>query len=254
MIHYNQKYSKRERRKGSKSIDTQSPSQYTHSTLKNLSSQNQTQGGNIDAQHGNSNAGGGFILGMETFARFQAKEPRFPDLKREQMTDAQKQVYDAIAGGPRGGVRGPFRIMLRSPELADRVQKLGEYLRYGTSLPARLNEFAILINARFWDSKYEWYAHKPLAIKGGLAESTADDLAQNKRPTNMKPDEELVHEFCTTLHREHFVSDALFKRAVATLGEQGVIDLVGVSGYYTLVSMVLNVAEIPLPPGEKSPW
>lgn len=194
------------------------------------------------------------VFGVATGASAQTKEPRFPDLKREQMTDAQKRVYDAIAGGPRGGVRGPFGPLLRSPELTDRVQKLGEYLRYKTSLPARLNEFAILINARFWDSKYEWYAHKPLAIKGGLAESIADDLAQNKRPANMKPDEELVYDFCTILHRQHFVDDALFKCAVATLGEQGVIDLVAVSGYYTLVSMVLNVAEIPLPPGEKSPW
>jgi len=170
------------------------------------------------------------------------------------MTDVQKQVYDAIAGGPRGGVRGPFRIMLRSPVLADRVQKLGEYLRYRTSLPARLNEFAILINARFWDSKYEWFAHKPLAIKGGLDEAIANDLARYKRPANMKADEELVYDFCTNLHRDHLVSDALFKRAVATLGEQGVIDLIGVSGYYTLVAMVLSVAEVPLPPGEKSPW
>lgn len=197
---------------------------------------------------------GVLVFGMAIIAGAQTKDPRFPDLKREQMTDAQKRVYDSIAGGPRAGVRGPFGPLLRSPELTDRVQKLGEYLRFNTSLPARLNEFAIIINARFWDSKYEWYAHKPLAIKGGLAESIADDVAQNKRPANMKPDEELVYDFCTTLHREHFVGDALFRRAVATLGEAGVIDLVGLSGYYTLVSMVLNVAEIPLPPGEKSPW
>jgi 4-carboxymuconolactone decarboxylase len=194
------------------------------------------------------------FLGMATGLNAQSKDPRFPDLKREQMSDAQKRVYDAIAGGPRGGVSGPFGPLLRSPELTDRVQKLGEYLRYNSSLPARLNELAILINARFWDSKYEWYAHKPFAIKGGLAESIADDLAQNRRPANMKPDEELVFDFCTVLHRRHFVDDALFRRAVATLGETGVIDLVAVSGYYTLVSMVLNVAEVPLPPGEKSPW
>ncbi len=181
-------------------------------------------------------------------------ERRFPDLKRDQMIDAQKRVYDAIAGGPRGGVRGPFGPLLRSPELADRVQKLGEYLRFNPSLPARLNEFAILINARFWESKYEWCAHRPLAIKGGLAESIIEDLVRSKRPANMKPDEELVYDFCTILHGKHFVDDALFKRAVATLGEQGVMDLVGVSGYYTLMSMVLNVAEIPLPPGERSPW
>lgn len=194
------------------------------------------------------------VFGMVASASAQTKDPRFPDLKREQMTDAQKRVYDAIAGGPRGGVRGPFGPLLRSPELTDRVQKLGEYLRYNSSLPARLNEFAILINARFWDSKYEWYAHRPLAIKGGLAESIADDLAQNKRPANMKPDEELVYDFCTVLHRRHFIDDALFKRAVATPGETGVIELVAVSGYYTLVSMVLNVAEIPLPAGAPSPW
>jgi len=193
------------------------------------------------------------VFGMAIAASAQNKDPRFPEIKREQMTDAQKRVYDEIAGS-RGGVRGPFGPLLRSPELADRWQRLGEYVRYKTSLPARLNEFAIIITARVWGSKYEWYAHKPLAIKGGLAESIADDLAQNRRPANMKPDEELVYDFCTTLHREHFVDEALFKRAMETLGEQGVIDLVAVSGFYVAVSMVLNVAEIPIPPGEKSPW
>ena len=193
------------------------------------------------------------IFGMAIVAGAQNKDPRFPEIKREQMTDAQKRVYDEIAGS-RGGVRGPFGPLLRSPELADRWQRLGEYVRYKTSLPARLNEFAIIITARVWGSKYEWYAHKPLAIKGGLAESIAEDLAQNKRPANMKPDEELVYDFCTTLHRDHFVDEALFKRAMETLGERGLIDLVAVSGFYVAVSMVLNVAEIPIPPGEKSPW
>ena len=134
------------------------------------------------------------------------------------------------------------------------MQKVGEYLRFNSSLPPRLNEFAILVNARFWESKYEWYAHRPLAVKGGLAESIADDLARNRRPAGMKPDEEAVYEFCTMLHRQHFVEGALFERAVAVLGEQGVVDLIGVSGYYTLVSMVLNVAEVPLPEGVPSPW
>lgn len=186
--------------------------------------------------------------------REQMKKPRFPDLRREQMSEAQKRVHDSLAGGPRGGVQGPFGPLLRSPELADRVRKLSDYLRFNTSLPARLNELAILVTARFWGAEYEWYAHKPLALKAGLEASIARDLARNRRPGNMKPDEELVYDFCTTLHRQHFVDDALFKRAMAMLGEQGVVDLIGVSGYYTLVSMVLNVAEIPLPPGEKSPW
>jgi len=179
---------------------------------------------------------------------------RFANLEPERMSPAQKRVYDAIVSGPRGGARGPFNVLLRSPELADRVQKVGEYLRFDSSLPARLNEFAILINARFWESKYEWYAHRPLAVKGGLAESIADDVARNRRPATMKPDEELVYEFCTSLHRTHAVPGPLFERAKATLGEQGVVDLIGVSGYYTLVSMVLNVADIPLPDGVRSPW
>jgi len=179
---------------------------------------------------------------------------RFSILDPERMSGAQKRAYDAIVSGPRGGARGPFNVLLRSPELADRVQRVGEYLRFSSSLPARLNEFAILINARHWGSKYEWYAHRPLAVKGGLAESIADDVARKRRPNGMKSDEELVYDFCTTLHHAHFVDDALFERAVAMLGEQGVVDLIGVSGYYTLVSMVLNVAEIPLPEGVPSPW
>lgn len=179
---------------------------------------------------------------------------RFDDIPRERLSDAQRRVYDAIAGGPRGGVRGPFAVLLRSPELADRVQKLGEYLRFESSLPPRLNEFAILVNARFWQSKFEWFAHRPLAIKAGVTESVIADLAQNRRPAGMQPDEALVYDFCTALHASHFVDDALFRRVVALVGERGVVDLIGVSGYYTLVSMVLNVAEVPLPAGAASPW
>ena len=197
---------------------------------------------------------GASLLGFASVVGAQTSPRRFPDLPKEGMTDAQKRVYEAIAGGPRGSVRGPFAVLLRSPELADRVQKLGEHLRFHSTLPARLNEFAILINARFWGSKYEWYAHRPLALKGGLAESIADDVANGRRPAGMKDDEALVFDFCSVLHRQHFVDDALFTRAVSVLGEQGVVDLIGVSGYYTLVSMVLNVAEVPLPTGVASPW
>ena len=197
---------------------------------------------------------GASLLGFASVVSARGASPRFPDLPKEGLTDAQKRVYDAIAGGPRGGVRGPFGVLLRSPELADRVQKVGEHLRFHSSLPARLNEFAILINARFWGSKYEWYAHRPLAIKGGLAESLADDVARGARPVGMQDDEAVVFDFCSVLHQQHFVDDALFRRAVSILGEQGVVDLIGVSGYYTLVSMVLNVAEIPLPAGVASPW
>jgi 4-carboxymuconolactone decarboxylase len=179
---------------------------------------------------------------------------RFPELTRDRMTEEQARAYDGIVSGPRGGARGPFNVLLRSPQLADTVQRVGAYLRFSSSVPARLNEFAIIINARFWGSKYEWHAHRPLAVKAGLAESIADDVAHGRRPAGMKPDEEVVYDFCTALHREHFVGEPLFERAKAALGERGVVDLIGVSGYYTLVSMVLNVAEIPLPAGVPSPW
>lgn len=180
--------------------------------------------------------------------------PRFPDLAPHQMTPAQARVAEAIRSGPRGGIRGPFAVLLRSPELADRVQRLGEHLRFNSSLPPRLNEFAIIINARFWESQYEWFAHRPLAVQAGLAEAIADAVARGERPQGMKEDEALVYDFCTTLHRRHFVDQTLFERAKSVLGEQGVVDLIGVSGYYTLVSMVLNVAEIPLPAGAPPPW
>jgi 4-carboxymuconolactone decarboxylase len=183
----------------------------------------------------------------------QEEGPRFKKLSPDEMNPAQRKVYDDIAGGPRGGVRGPFNALLRSPELADRAQKMGEYIRFNTSLPPRLSELAILITARHWSSQYEWYAHYPLAMKGGLAPQVAADLAQGKRPAAMKDDEAAVYDFCTELHEKKGVSEAAYKAALERFGERGVVDLVGVSGYYTMVSMVLNVDRYPLPEGVLSP-
>src|SRR4030095_10500001 len=197
---------------------------------------------------------GASLLGFASVVGAQTSLPRFRELPKDGMTDAQKRVYDAIAGGPRGSVRGPFAVLLRSPELADRVQKLGEHLRFHSTLPPRLNEFAIIINARFWESKYEWFAHRPLAVNARLADAIADAVAKGQRPEGMKEDEALGYGFCTALHRPDFVDETLFEHAMTVLGEQGVVDLIGVSGYYTLVSMVLNVAEIPLPAGTPPPW
>ena len=178
---------------------------------------------------------------------------RFRVLAPDELDDAQKKSYDSIASGPRGGVRGPFNALLRSPELADRAQALGEYLRFNTSLPARLNEFAILITARYWNAQYEWSAHFPLALKGGLDPKVADELAQGRRPAGMQKDEAIVHDFCRELHEKKSVSDSLYQAALDEFGERGVVDLIGVSGYYTLVSMVLNVDRHPLPPGTPLP-
>jgi len=179
--------------------------------------------------------------------------PRFRKLAPEDMTGAQRAVYESIAGGPRGGVRGPFNALLRSPELADRAQKLGEYLRFNSALAPRLNELAILVTARYWTAQYEWYAHQKLGAKAGLNAELMAELAQGRRPARMDADETAVYEFCTELHEKKAVSDAAFQAALGRFGERGVVDLIGVSGYYTLVSMVLNVDRVPLPEGVPAP-
>ena len=179
--------------------------------------------------------------------------PRFKKLAPEELNADQRKVYESIAGGPRGGVRGPFNALLRSPELAERTQKLGEYLRFGSSLPAPLNELAILITARYWSAQYEWHAHSQLAAKAGVEAATIAAIAQGKRPLGMKEDEIIVYNFCKALHEEKSVDDAAYQAIVNRFGERGVVDLVGVSGYYTLVSMVLNVDRAPLPEGVSPP-
>ena len=181
------------------------------------------------------------------------QSPRFKKLAESEMDAAQLKVYRELAAGPRGGARGPFNALFRSPILADRAQKLGEYVRFDSSLPARLNEFAILITARHWNAQYEWFAHYKHAMTGGLSPAVAADLAHGRRPANMRDDEAVVYDFCRELHEKKSVSDATFQAALDKFGERGVIDLIGVSGYYTLVSMVLNVDRQPLPEGTPLP-
>jgi 4-carboxymuconolactone decarboxylase len=174
---------------------------------------------------------------------------RFKELSPAEMTDAQRAAREAIASGPRGGMRGPFNAVLRSPELADRVQKVGEYVRFNSSLPAHLNELAILVVARYWTAQYEWYAHSRLALAAGLAPQVVAALSEGRRPAGMQADEAAIHDFCKELHETKSVSDAAYKAVLDQFGERGVVDLLGVSGYYTLVSMVLNVDRAPLPEG-----
>ena len=190
---------------------------------------------------------------------------RFPILSPTQLSKEQAALIKSLLAGPRGGgesvaaatkrmlTGGPFNAWLRSPLLGERLQKVGEYIRFNSSLPQHLNELAILVTARYWTSQYEWYAHLILALKAGLDPKIAATLAQNKRPTKMKKDEAAVYDFCTQLHRKKNVSDAIYQRAVALFGEQGVMDLTGACGYYTAVSMTLNVARVALPAGEKKP-
>jgi 4-carboxymuconolactone decarboxylase len=194
------------------------------------------------------------------FAKPALAEERFPRLAPEQMTPEQKALAAAIQGGPRAAVPGrdnsiggPFNPWLRSPAIGDKLQQLGTQLRFHSSIPAALNEFAILITAREWSSQYEWYAHHRLALAAGLPAAVAADLAQGRRPAGMSEDQRLVYEFCTELHRTRFVSDATFAAAKQRFGEQGVIDLIAVSGYYVTVSMTLNAARVGLPDGVAPP-
>lgn len=181
------------------------------------------------------------------------QERRFRPLAEGEMSEAQRKVYCDIAAGPRGGVRGPFNALLRSPDLADRAQKLGEWVRFNSSLPERLKEFAILVTARHWSAQYEWHSHHAHALKAGLDPRLAAELALGKRPSGMTEEEAAVHDFCKELHEKKQVSDAAYARVVKHFGERGAVDLIGVIGYYTLVSMILNVDRVPLPGGAPAP-
>jgi 4-carboxymuconolactone decarboxylase len=182
------------------------------------------------------------------------KEPRFRQLTMEQLNDQQRPVAEKIMKVSSVGLGGPYNPLLRSPVLAQRMYDLLDYLRWNTSLPLRLNEFAILIQARLWRSQVEWYAHYPLAIKAGLSEKVAADLKANKRPEGMQPDEAAVYDFSMELSTKHEVSDETFQRAKQLLGEQQVIDLIGVNGTYVTVAMLLSVAEAGVPPGKELPF
>ena len=184
-----------------------------------------------------------------------AQPPRLKPLPESEMSDAQLKAAREFASGPRGSMNpnGPNFALLRSPQLMERTQKLGEYLRYNSSIPARLNEFAILITARQWNAQMEWFAHHPLAIKAGLSPEVAADLAQGRRPAGMKDDEAIVYQFCKEIHDSMEVSDATYTSVVEKFGERGVMDLIGLTGYYTMLAMVLNVTRMALPDGASPP-
>ena len=179
-----------------------------------------------------------------------AAQDRMPAIPAEQMTDAQKKAIEEFrAARNTAGISGPFVPLLRSPEVMNRARAMGDYLRFKSVLPPRLSEFAILITARHWTQNYEWDAHYALALKGGLREEIARALAEGRRPERMAEDEEILYNFCTELHQNKSVSDETYARAVKAFGEQGVIDAIGISGYYTLLAMVLNTARTPVPAG-----
>ncbi|MFM0018812.1 carboxymuconolactone decarboxylase family protein [Paraburkholderia azotifigens] len=174
---------------------------------------------------------------------------RIADLDPAGMTSQQRSVYDAIANGPRKGVRGPLAVWLHRPELAQNAQALGRYCRYETSLEPRQSELAILVIARIWGSEYEWYAHKPIALDAGVSPAVVEAIRTNAVPVFERADEAIIHTFLTELHRDRKVSDETYRGAVELLGEAGVIDLTGLAGYYTLISMTINVFQVSPPDG-----
>ena len=197
----------------------------------------------------------------------QAQEElrRFKIIPFTEMNADQKAYADAVMAGPTAAtgsaavVKGatflgaPFNVYLRSPILAQSLRQTAEYIRFKTTLPQKLNEFAILVTARQWGAQYEWFAHHRLALKAGLNPAIAEDLAQGRRPNGMDADETAIYNFSQEMHTRHEVSDATYKAVVDRFGEQGVVDLIAVNGYYVMVSMILNVDRTPMPGGAKPP-
>jgi 4-carboxymuconolactone decarboxylase len=178
---------------------------------------------------------------------------RFKPLSYDEMTEPQKAMIEHLLAGPRSGADGPFNVLLRSPEMGDLAQQFGAATRFKSSLPRKLNELAIIVTARYWTAQYEWYAHRRSAVDAGLSPAIADAIARGQRPSEMGKDEEVIYNFCTEMLNTKQVSDATFAAAKAAVGEKGVVDLIGVMGWYSTVSMILNADRYPLPEGVQPP-
>jgi 4-carboxymuconolactone decarboxylase len=176
-----------------------------------------------------------------------------PPIPEKQMTDAQKKAADQLAAGPRGALTGPFVPLLRSPELMSRMQKTGEYLRFQNSIGRKLTEFVILLTARQWTQQYEYNVHASLALRAGVKPEFVTAIAEGRRPTGMEADEEAAYDFCAELRQNQSVSDATYARAISKFGEQGVVDMLGLVGYYTTLAMIMNVARTPMDEKEQQP-
>jgi 4-carboxymuconolactone decarboxylase len=197
---------------------------------------------------------GGWIAGVVMAPQAKSKEPRFPQLTMEQLNEAQKPLGEQIMKVSSIGLGGPYNPILRSPVFGQKMFDLLYYLRWQTSVPLRLNEFAILIIGRQWRSQVEWFAHAPIATKAGLSPDIIAELKTGKRPSNMPPEESVVYDFVTELTSKHEVSDETFARAKQLLGEQQVVDLTAVAGTYISVAMILAMAEESVPAGKELPF
>jgi 4-carboxymuconolactone decarboxylase len=169
-------------------------------------------------------------------------QDRMPPIPFEKMTDTQKKLADEIIKGPRGALYGPFIPLIRSPELMDRAQRMGEYLRYKSAIGNKLSELVILIVSRRWTQQFEWDTHEPIALKAGISPETVKAIREGRKPAQLSEDEQIVYDVTTELDATKDLSEATYKRAVDRFGEQGVIDMVGIQGYYTFLAMIMNAA------------
>ena len=179
---------------------------------------------------------------------------RIPVLAREDLSDEQSAVWDAIAAGPRGRVAGPLNVWLHSPGLALRAQELGAFCRYGSGLPPRLSELAILVTGAYWRAGYEWWAHAPIAAKAGLDPAVIEAIKAGAMPAFERADERAVHDFARELLIDRAVSAPTYARAVEELGLEGVVALTGILGYYGLISMTIRAFQVGVPEGESEPF
>jgi 4-carboxymuconolactone decarboxylase len=159
---------------------------------------------------------------------------------------AQRALETEMTAGPRGGVKGPFAVLIRSPSLADHAQRLGTFLRHDSVIPVRLREFAILIAVRFWHQPHEWRAHAAAALKAGVTPAAIQSLIEDDHLEALQDDEKTLYDFCASLHKTHFVEDDIYSRTFELIGERGLVELIGLCGYFTFISMVFNVARPPI--------
>jgi 4-carboxymuconolactone decarboxylase len=180
-----------------------------------------------------------------------ADMPRYQPVEESQLDTEQRRVFNDCKAGPRGSVPPPVHVWLRSPGLADHAHRLGAHVRFGTQFTPRQTEIAILMTARYWTAQFEWAAHVRLAQQAGLPQSVIDAIAERRTPEFDDPDDQLVYDFCKDYYADHRVDDVTHQRVVRRFGEKGLVDLAGLIGYYSFVSVTLNVFEVPIPPGAK---
>jgi len=179
---------------------------------------------------------------------------RLAAIAPENRTPEQEAAVQRLIATPRGAIRGPFEVLLHSPELLDKTQALGEFLRYRCSIPEPLRELAILVTARFWNQTYEWGMHAPLALKAGVAKEVVNAIGNATAMPKMASEETIIVRFCTSVHKERSVPDELYEQAQALFGDAGVAELIGLCGYYALLAMMMNVARTPLPEAAEAPF